>query len=186
MADPAQPQISQEQRWGRYIQAAAQGDQTAFASLYDESAPIVFTVALRILADRADAEEALVDVFSYAWQNLARYSADRGSPSAWLIMMARSRALDRLRSRASRAASEGPLLRDVPQAATGSLEQRDAVNKALNELPAEQRTLIELAFYSGMTQAELAHRFSIPLGTVKTRIRTAMLKLRNLLKEFQT
>jgi RNA polymerase sigma-70 factor, ECF subfamily len=164
----------------------AQGDQSALAELYDRNARLVFSLALRILQNRADAEDVVQEVFAQVWKQASRYDTTRGAVAAWMLTMARSRAIDRLRSRSSRpeTASEPRMVEDVPDAAVRqdlqllSAEQVKTLQSALNDLPAAQRTALELAYYEGLTHAEIADRLSEPLGTVKTRIRQALIKLR--------
>ena len=164
----------------------ARGDHGALAELYDRNARMVFSLALRILQNRADAEDVVQDVFAQVWSQAGRYDTARGAVAAWMLMMARSRAIDRLRSRASRpeTASEARVVEEMPDETARqdlqllSAEQVENLQRALNELPAAQREALELAYYEGLTHAEIADRLSEPLGTVKTRIRQAVIKLR--------
>jgi RNA polymerase sigma-70 factor, ECF subfamily len=164
----------------------ARGDHSALAELYDRNARLVFSLALRILQNRADAEDVVQEVFTQVWAQAARYDTTRGAVAAWMLTMARTRAIDRLRSRSSRpeTASEARAVEDVPDATARqdlqllSAEQVQSLQGALNELPAAQRVALELAYYEGLTHAEIADRLSEPLGTVKTRIRQAVIKLR--------
>lgn len=164
----------------------ARGDQSALAELYDRHARRVFSLAVRILREHADAEDVVQEVFTQVWVQAGRYDAGRGAVAAWMLMMARSRAIDRLRSRQARpeAAAESHAAENVPAAATPqdldllSTEQVAHLRNALNELPAAQRVALELAYYEGLTHAEIAARLAEPLGTVKTRIRQAVIKLR--------
>ena len=164
----------------------ARGDQSALAELYDRNARLVFSLALRILQNRADAEDVVQDVFTQVWAQAGRYDTTRGAVAAWMLTMARTRAIDRLRSRSSRpeTASEARVVEDVPDATARqdlqllSAEQVQSLQGALNELPVAQRVALELAYYEGLTHAEIADRLSEPLGTVKTRIRQAVIKLR--------
>ena len=169
----------------------ARGDQSALAELYDRHARLVFSLALRILQNRADAEDMVQEVFAQVWAQAGRYDTTRGAVAAWMLTMARSRAIDRLRSRSSRpeTASEARIVEDVPDAAARqdlqllSAEQVETLQGALNELPVAQRVALELAYYEGLTHAEIADRLSEPLGTVKTRIRQAVIKLRESLAQ---
>jgi RNA polymerase sigma-70 factor, ECF subfamily len=165
----------------------ARGDHDALAEVYDRHGRLVYSLALRILKDQSDAEDVVQEVFSQAWQQAARYQTGRGAVVAWLMNMARSRAIDRLRRR--RTQPQSPLdqetAADVPDAAVPVDEQvawagRAAVIRgALEDLPLLQRMAIELAFYEGLTHVEIAERLEVPLGTVKTRIRQGLLKLRD-------
>lgn len=178
---------SEEPNWSECIRRVAAGDREALGELYDQSSPFVYGLALRILRNRADAEEVTLDVFTQVWRAAKTYDGRRGSVLAWLATLARSRALDRLRARAHwdwlTELDEAEQLRsDPPARQAGWLaEQRLLVEGALAELPLEQRDLIELAYFAGFSHAELAARTGLPLGTVKTRIRLAMMKLRELL-----
>ena len=164
----------------------ARGDHSALAELYDRHARLVFSLALRILQNRADAEDIVQDVFTQVWAQAGRYDTTRGAVAAWMLTMARTRAIDRLRSRSSRpeTASDARVVEEVPDATTRqdlqllSAEQVESLQGALNELPVAQRVALELAYYEGLTHAEIADRLSEPLGTVKTRIRQAVIKLR--------
>jgi RNA polymerase sigma-70 factor (ECF subfamily) len=184
---------AQDEAWSGYIRLAAQGDDTAFGKLYDESKNLVFGVAMRILADSADAEEVTLDVYTQVWRAAKEYDASRGSPSAWLVLLARSRAIDRVRSKMARARVEESM-GDTPERLQPGrtepeqiwlTEERGMVRAALGVLTPEQRRLIELAFFGGFTHSELAARLNLPLGTVKTRIRTAMGKLKEELERVQ-
>jgi RNA polymerase sigma-70 factor, ECF subfamily len=164
----------------------ARGDHGALAELYDRHARLVFSLALRILQNRADAEDVVQDVFTQVWAQAARYDTARGAVAAWMLMMARTRAIDRLRSRSSRpeTVSDARVVEEVPDATARqdlqllSAEQVETLQDALNALPVAQRVTLELAYYEGLTHAEIADRLSEPLGTVKTRIRQAVIKLR--------
>ncbi len=164
----------------------ARGDQSALAELYDRHARRVFSLAVRILREHADAEDVVQEVFTQVWVQAGRYDTARGAVAAWMLMMARSRAIDRLRSRQARpeAAAESRAAENVPDAARPqdldllSTEQVAHLRNALNELPGAQRVALELAYYEGLTHTEIAARLAEPLGTVKTRIRQAVLRLR--------
>ena len=159
------------------------------ADLYDRHARPIYSLALRILGDVTDAEDVVQEVFSQAWRQASRYSAARGAVAAWLLTLARSRAIDRLRAKRARPAEltderMADQLVDAGPAVDSMLlssEQVSRVRTALDELPLLQRAALELAYFEGLTHAEIADRLEQPLGTVKTRIRLAMLKLRGLL-----
>ena len=159
------------------------------AELYDRHARPIYSLALRILGDATEAEDIVQEVFSQAWKQAARYNASRGAVGAWLLTLARSRAIDRLRAKRARPGDvsdervAGQLVDAGPPADSLVLssEQVARVRAALDELPLLQRAAIELAYYEGLTHAEIADRLEQPLGTVKTRIRLAMLKLRDVL-----
>jgi RNA polymerase sigma-70 factor, ECF subfamily len=182
---------SQESRQADQASLArvARGDQLAFAELYDRHARLVFSLALRILQERADAEDVVQEVFAQVWAQAGRYDASRGAVAAWMLMLTRSRAIDRLRARRARpeTAAESETAENVADlSATQDLELLSAeqvgrLQRALKDLPEAQRTALELAYYEGLTHAEVAQRLAEPLGTVKTRIRQAVIKLREAL-----
>ena len=180
---------ARERNWAALIERMAAGDGDALAALYDDTAPLVHGLALRILGDRSAAEEATADAYVQAWQQAARYERGRGGPLAWLLMLARSRALDRRRSGAlARAASEPEdAAAEVPAPTAGPeenaevAERRRLVQGALARLVPEQRQVVELAYFGGLSHAEIATALAQPLGTVKTRIRLGMARLRDAL-----
>jgi len=167
----------------------ARGDHDALAELYDRHARPVYSLALRILQDRADAEDIVQEAFAQAWAQASRYDVARGAVAAWLLTLARSRAIDRLRSkraRPDRAVGENAVDDVADRAATPDLqllsaEQVDRVRVALRGLPALQRVTLELAYYEELSHAEIAEQLEQPLGTVKTRIRQGMIRLREAL-----
>jgi len=164
----------------------------ALASLYDESSKLVYAIALRLLGQAADAEEVTLDVYAQVWRTAATYRSERGSVTAWLTTLARSRALDRARSRVSRARFEEPMMEVTemkaeadeasPEMKTAAAQRRRHVLSALATLSPEQREAVQLAFFSDLTHSELAEKLQQPLGTVKTRIRLGMMKLREQLE----
>ena len=168
----------------------ARGEETALSELYDATSRLVYGLVLRIVHDPATAEEVTLEVYLQAWRTAKNYESDRGSVTAWLAIAARSRALDWMRSRQARNSlgsanidhlSEMPDTLPNPEHTMVMSAQAATVRKALDELPQEQRVAIDLGFYSGMTHAEIAEHLSLPLGTVKSRIRMGMNKLRDLL-----
>jgi len=176
------------------LERMAAGDHEALAELYDRHGRMVFSLALRIVRDQRDAEEVVQDVFAQAWRESGRYSAGRGSVIAWLMTLTRSRAVDRLRGRKARpdTATDSEPIVAIADGAAPADEQLSAaaqaaqVRTALNALPLVQRLAIELAFYEGLTHTEIADRLEQPLGTVKTRIRQGLLKLRDQLSDSTT
>ncbi len=171
------------------LERIARGDHDALAELYDRHARPVYSLALRILQNPSDAEDIVQEVFSQAWREAARYDRLRGAVAAWLLTLARSRAIDRLRARRARPENAADHRAVVNVADLGlppdlqvlSSEQIACVRAALGELPVLQRVAIELAYYEGLTHVEIAARLEQPLGTVKTRIRLALIKLRDAL-----
>jgi RNA polymerase sigma-70 factor (ECF subfamily) len=177
------------------IGRVARGDEDALANLYDRHERAVYSLVFRIVRDQGEAEDVVQEVFSQAWAQASRHDAARGAVAAWLLTIARSRAIDRIRARRARpdnaAADEREVgeLRDPvrPQdAELLSREQQAEVRSALERLPVLQRIAIELAYYEGLSQSEIAERLEQPLGTIKTRMRLALLKLREALAGLAT
>ncbi len=165
------------------------GKEDALAALYDRHSRLLFGLVLRILRDRGEAEEVLQEVFLSVWSKAASYNPALGVPAAWLVRLARNRAIDRLRANRVRErthdAVDEPGAADSPEVAAAHDQQRAGIQRALDGLPSEQRVLIEHAYFLGLTHAELAARFGLPLGTVKTRIRTGMMALRGQLASYE-
>jgi len=171
------------------VRRIAAGDAAALSELYDLSSRYVFGICLKVLRNSADAEEVTLDVYTQAWRQAARFDADRGEPLAWLLMLARSRAIDRLRARGGVRRHEediekvrvfaSPLI--DPESGSALAERASTVRAALAGLPAEQREVIELAYFQGLTHTEIAERLAQPLGTAKSRIRLALQRLRQTL-----
>ena len=179
------------------VSHAASGDERAIASLYDRYGGVLYAVAYRIVGQRADAEEVVLEAFAQVWREAPRFDAARGSVAGWLTMIARSRALDLVRARGRRermtatAAAEQPEAspamgdwRNDPAGAVDDAERRARVREALASLSAPQREAIELAYFGGLSQSEIAERLQEPLGTIKTRVRLGMQKLRDALRPF--
>ena len=161
-------------------------EEPALGEIYDRYCRLVYSVALRIVGDREAAEEVVQDVFQAVWQSAGSFQPD-GSFSAWLIGITRHRAIDATRSRRFRARAREDLLDDTRLAARAespaeALMLRSLVRAALDQLPASQRQAIELAYYGGLTHVEIAARLGEPVGTVKSRMRMGMLRLREILK----
>ncbi len=167
-------------------------DSSAFAELFDGHAPVVLGMLVKMLRRRETAEEVLQETFLQAWNHADKFDARRASPRGWLILIARSRAIDRLRSNRARADREErkaqedqTVMAEREPGADVSLlarERDQRLNRALETLPDEQRTCIRLAFFDGLTHTELAERLDQPLGTVKSRISLGMKKLRQVLQ----
>jgi len=172
------------------LQRIVARDTAALAELYDRQSRLLFGLILRILRDRAEAEEVLQEVFIRVWTRAELYDPRLGGPTPWLVRLARNCAIDRLRSRRTREELSGQALdanaadtascTDIrtPEAVVLDAERHGTVMGALAGLPTEQRCLIEAAFFEGYTHSELATRFGLPLGTVKTRIRAGMIAMR--------
>ena len=173
------------------VAAVGAGDEAALALLYDRFSGMLLGLAHRILNDASDAEEILQEAFVQVWKQAGRYDSSRSSVSTWLVLITRSRAIDRLRSRKVK---ERTLL-GVQQEKRGMHTSPEGVGDVLRQergqrlreemalLPQEQREVLEMAFFRGMTQSEIANRTGIPLGTVKTRSLLAMRKLRKALSD---
>jgi len=165
-------------------------DETALAELYDRFAATLNALALRILRDDADAEEVVQEALVHAWNRADSYDPGRSSVSTWLVLVTRSRAIDRLRSRRVVDRTHDQVRHEVSlhESPKGGRrvqdgERRQRVRAALRELPPEQRQVLDLAYYGGLTQSEIAQTAQIPLGTVKTRTLLAMKKLRSALRD---
>lgn len=167
-----------------------QRQEAALATLYDRYIRLVYTVALRITGDRETAEEVVQDVFQTIWQAAASFQPNSGAFAPWLLGITRHRAIDATRTKRARArARERPIEDLHPVGAEAQVDHevdqrllREAVREALAELPSSQRQAIELAYYGGLTRAEIATQLNEPLGTIKTRLRLGLLKLRDLLQ----
>jgi RNA polymerase sigma-70 factor (ECF subfamily) len=156
---------------GYLVQQVAQQDREAFSQLYDRCSSLVFSLAMRMLRVRSDAEDLLQEVFVQIWRQASNYSAERGTPEAWIVNIARSRAIDKLRS-----------IRRMEQSFVLTDEAKMAMSSALVNLPEAQRRVLELAYFDGLTQTEIAARLKEPLGTVKTRMRSGIQRLRGIMK----
>lgn len=177
-----------ESAWGQLVQRVASGERDALTALYDQTSPLVYSLAHRIIKDEAAAEDIVIEVYTHVWRTAASFAPARGSASAWLLTLTRSRAIDALRAR-RRAQAREPLeaADDVASDAPGpedlnvAAERQRFVARALQMLGSEQREAIELAYFGGLSHFEIAARLEQPLGTVKTRIRLGMMKLREAL-----
>ncbi len=186
MIDPSQEAANRQ-----LIQRIAAGDQQAFSALYDRLSGPLFSLAMQMLGDEAEAEDALQEVSLQIWRRAATYDAERSKVFSWAVMMTRSKAIDRLRARGRRQRivagstdeEEGTrdYASDAENASDTSVRNDDAVRvrSALRTLPNEQRQAIEMAFFNDMTHAEIAEQNSEPLGTVKARIRRGLMRLRD-------
>lgn len=166
------------------LERVAGKDSQALADLYDRYAPAALALAARILGDRSEAEDVLQVVFTKVWQEAARYDPAKGSATSWLLSWVRNGSIDRLRRRE---ALQRATVQSVDHAAADpgdghghdhSAEERERLARAVAGLPADQRQVIELAYFEGLSQTQIAQRLGEPLGTVKTRVRLGMNKLR--------
>lgn len=180
---------SQELEWGQLIAQTAQGDQAALATLYDRTSPQVYGLIFKILDNREAAEEVTLDVYTQVWRQAHTFDLSRGAAGAWLMTLARTRAIDRYRAGAAErgklqsldAASFFASDEPTPERELEGLERQQLVRRALVTLSSEQREAIALAYFYGLSQSEIADKLGLPLGTVKTRIRLGMIKLRDVL-----
>ena len=178
-----------QQQWSKLLEEIAQGDQSALTSLYNDTRSVVFGLILRIVDDRAIAEEVLLDVFSQVWREAAIYDARCLHPLTWLLKIARLRALDCLRSGRCKNDFKNPISEDSPieapqdesQQVSFITQQQRLARAALASLSSSQRAVIELAYYHGLSQSEIALRLGLSLETVKINIRLAMMKLHEFL-----
>lgn len=166
------------------LRAVARGDEESLAALYDRYRTILFGLLFRILGNRAEAEDVLQEVFVQVWQKARDFDENRGKAFTWLVTLARSRGIDRLRSLGSRARVAEEAAKEAEDAIADAVE--DAINSergevvraALKELPETERAALLMAYFDGFSQSEIAERTNTPLGTIKTRMRTGMAKLR--------
>ena len=179
-----------------FVPAVARGDLAAFEALYDRYSSTLYALLLRILNNPEDAQEVLQESFVKVWTSARMFDAERGSEVAWLISIARSKGIDRLRSRKIRSDRENDAGREISihssfvEKTTGAevamrSQESTAVRSALAELPDAQWIALELAYFEGLSQSEIAERLNEPLGTIKTRMQLGMKKLRERLKAFQ-
>jgi RNA polymerase sigma-70 factor (ECF subfamily) len=170
------------------VDRMARGDERALGELYDRHGRVMFSLAYAIVGERADAEEVVVDTFGQAWRGAAQFDAGRGSVGAWLSTIARTRSLDLVRARGRRARVLDRVAALVPEGTPDATdrdtergEASNVVRRGLDALPAVQRHALELAYFGGLSQSEIAATLGEPLGTIKTRIRDGMTRLRQLL-----
>jgi RNA polymerase sigma-70 factor, ECF subfamily len=180
---PEQAQITDVE----LLQAVARKDQMALGQIYDRYKGILFGLMMRILNNREEAEDVLQEVFIQVWRRAADFDEKRGRPFTWLVTLARSRAIDRIRNLSARERLATAGARDpsgqTSDAASDAFrsEQKGLITSALDQLPDDQKRALMLAYFDGLTQSEIASHLKTPLGTVKTRMRTGMIKLRELL-----
>jgi RNA polymerase sigma-70 factor, ECF subfamily len=189
------PRLSTSTIDATLLDRIAKGDQQAFSQLYDHSSTLLFTLSVRIMGNHEEAAELLQEVYWEIWRKVSRYDIGRGTPVAWLVTLTKSRAIDRLRARATRGyrttnsldggtpevADPGP----SPFETQADQDLRIAVGSAVAGLPQAQQLAIELAYYEGLSHTEIAARLNQPLGTVKTRIKLGMSKLRDGLRQWR-
>lgn len=173
------------------MEGIAAGDERALSQLYDSTSRVVYGIALRVARESSAAEDITMDVYMQVWRTAGTYMAGRGTVLSWLAMLARSRALDWARTRHAKAAQKSQSLDDVfglsdaapsPESASIEASRSRKIQESLAALPADQRQAVEMAFFFGMSHTEIAERLDLPLGTVKSRIRIAMTRLRESLE----
>jgi len=169
------------------LEAVGRGDDDALGELYDRFGRLAYGLAYRILRDQSLAEDAVQEAFLAVWRSADGYKRERAKPSTWILTVVHRRAVDLVRREERR---RGEPLESAPEPATGPIDEeaslrdrRAAVQAALQNLPGEQRQALELAYYGGLTQAELAERLGVPLGTIKSRMFAGLGRLRELLAE---
>jgi RNA polymerase sigma-70 factor (ECF subfamily) len=178
-----------EQRWRTHLEGILARDAASLQALYDETSRPLYALALRILNDRDDAEEVILDVYHQVWNSAERYDSSRGNIFAWLSIITRNRAIDRVRQSKTRRTRELPIegAPEAPSETPGPEQQNilaqeaALVRRAIATLGKEQRQAIELAFFSGLTHSDIAEALGMPLGTIKTRIRVGLQRLRKAL-----
>jgi RNA polymerase sigma-70 factor (ECF subfamily) len=183
--------IDRDQQFRCYIEQIAAGHADGLSALYRETASLLLGLAVRILGDQHDAEEVVLEVYEQVWCTAKTYDPDRSRVLWWLTMLTRSRALDRLRASKRRVAMEVPMPETFDAASEGPDpdsqaiygQERRRIRKAMRELSPEQRQALELAFFSGLSHTEISERLGMPLGTIKSRIRSALRSLRYALED---
>lgn len=176
------------------VEFIAQDDTAALSEMYDRYSRLVYSIAINAVGNRETAEEITLDVFMRVWENAGSYQPGRAQFTTWLTSIARHRAIDMLRRRSSRPESDSvswadvsadviPNIIDTPEEIASRLIRQERVRTAISQLPEEQAIALALAYFKGYTHREIAESLGEPLGTVKTRIRLAMQKLRRMLRE---
>lgn len=175
-------------RWKNLISQIVEGDENALSQLYDESIKLTYSLAMQVVSNTSEAEEVALDVYKYVWSNARNYDPERSNPATWLVMLTRSRSIDKLRSRSipimlSNTFEEELGKSDInPEDTVMGMEQRKFVQDALSELSEKQRKVIELAYFYQFRQSEIANLLDIPIGSVKSTIRLAKEKLSSTLR----
>lgn len=191
LAVPMKTDASDRQLDAALIERIAGGDEDAFGLLYDRFSPGLYSMALKIMGNEAEAEDALQDAFAHIWRKASTYDRNRSGAFTWAVMVTRNKAIDRIRvrqrmsrlvERATEEFSHQTEMDDESAAEAGLREDRGRVRAALTQIAPEQKQALELAFFSDLTHEQIAAQLNTPLGTVKARIRRGLLKLRDLLK----
>jgi RNA polymerase sigma-70 factor (ECF subfamily) len=183
--------LAQAEAEAELLERTARGDSSAFGQLYDRLSGVLFSVAAKILIDQRDAEDVVQETFLQIWSQAHTFDQRLGKPLAWAVMIARNKAIDRIRSTQRRSRLIEQIMQEnsseltgtpAPDVSAGSGESSEKVRGCVKGLPAEQRQTIEMAFFAGLTHAEVATTLGQPLGTIKARIRRGMLRLRDCLE----
>ncbi|HEY2013871.1 MAG TPA: sigma-70 family RNA polymerase sigma factor [Bryobacteraceae bacterium] len=191
--EPVETVLDDQSRLARLLSQVAERDEQALAKLYDETSRIVYGLALRMVRDPSAAEDITLEVYLQVWRRAGLYLPGRATVTSWLAMLARSRSIDWLRSPQARLAQQSNPLDEVeafrdaapdPEHACVDAAHQRAVRRGIEDLAPEQRQVIELAFFSGLSHSEIAGRLGQPLGTVKSRIRAGMSQLRVLVVRY--
>jgi RNA polymerase sigma-70 factor, ECF subfamily len=182
------PPSTAEEHWRTLMRGIRARNPESLAALYDQTSRFLYGLALHILRDQADTEEVILDVYQHVWNHAELYDETRGNVWNWLAVVTRHRAIDRLRQANSRRAREAPLENGYERGAADGVpeslileEERQNVRRAMDALKPGERQAIELAFFAGLTHVEVAERLGAPLGTIKTRIRAGLRRLREAL-----
>ena len=190
---PVVDRTEDERSWAALVVQIAEGNEDALTEFYDNTNRMVYGLVLRILGESSSAEDVMLDVYLQVWRTACSFDPARGKVASWLISMTRSRAIDLLRSRRARRVDFEKSLDEIsnphdvgggPEQLSIQTSQATFIQKSLAELPADQRHAIELAYFSGLTHSEIAAHTGLPLGTVKTRIRSGIVHLRELLAPY--
>lgn len=175
------------------VEAIARGDQQALSQLYDTYTRLLYSLIIKIVKNQEVAEDILQEVFVQVWDKASKFDGNKGTVYTWLTTMSRNKSIDHLRSKTHKNSSKNvsdpeeyvfPLMESVeatPLDATIQNDQRNRINQALGQIPAEQKEIIEIAYFQGYTQSEIAAELDLPLGTVKTRMRQGMIKLKEII-----
>ncbi len=187
----SEPASERNLRWQSLIALIANEHEESLGKLYDETNRLLYSLALQILSNDDDAEEVMLDVYKYVWKSASNYDPEQSNPATWLVMLTRSRAIDKLRSRKNPLELSDTLERELsntdanPEDSVMGLEKRQIVLDALTELSPKQRKVIELSYFYQFNQSEISQMLDMPVGSVKSTIRLAKEKLKNTLALFE-
>lgn len=180
------------QRWERLLNQIANENEAALGDLYDESNRLIYSLVLKILGDISESEEVTLDIYKYVWKNAARFDSSKSNPTTWLVMIARSRSIDKMRLRKNTSEISDSVLNELsddnvnPEETVFGQETKKIVQDALSELNPKQKKVIELVYFYQFTQSEIAEMLDMPVGSVKSTIRLAKDKLKNTLDPMES